>query len=161
MKPFAHIVYRDTPEPTIQLGKMGGTFSGTDALQRNAQPAVEAWLTAEDFQFTTVYLEGGDKLANIGFFTRMREAGWDVRVVYVNCDPAVAAQRRADRGDRTDRDWLRFVRGLQTKMRNLLRDLAASGFPIVEIDTAQMGDAAIVGRLRRLGRNPHEEQGAA
>jgi len=109
LDPFAHVVYPGG----AQLGKVRGTFSGTDALSLSVQPKVVKWLSHRPYE--NIVAEG-DRLANERFFQSVQEYGYHLTVVYLDIPPWTAAERRAERGSNQNPAW---VRGRQTKVAGL------------------------------------------
>lgn len=116
-KPFAHISYDagdlPLPEQIAQLGRQDRVFGGTDALSMMAIEHVIPWLQTTDYD--TIVGEG-DRLAVDRFMKAAEDAGGLI-LVHVDCDPAVAEERRNRRSSQNG-IW---VRGRQTKIANLLQ----------------------------------------
>jgi thymidylate kinase len=138
MKPFPQIAYTrwwDAVPPGLQplvrvsglqIGRKRETFSGTDSLPMNIQPVVEAEIRAaaahhRDRNYHVI--AEGDRLANAKFFNAVIDAGWQLDLVYLDCDFATGQQRRTDRARHVgaaeqDAAW---VRGRITKVLNLVQ----------------------------------------
>lgn len=99
----------------IELGAIRDTFSGTDALPMNVQPAAVHFLKYTDVRYV---LAEGDRLANGHFFNQVQQLGWALSLCWLKCPSALAARRRAQRGSQQDETW---VRGRETKVRNLVQ----------------------------------------
>lgn len=99
----------------IELGQRREQFSGTDALSMSVQPAAEEFVRHCSYD---VVLGEGDRLANHKFFDALKDAGFDLRVVLLDCPPELAAKRRAARGSNQNETWLA---GRETKVENLRR----------------------------------------
>lgn len=111
-KPIAHVVYPDG----IQLGAERGKFSGTDAMPLNVQPQAIKFIGTHP---AAILVAEGDRLANDGFFQAVKAHGYALSVVYLDCPPEVAEERRLKRaadGIQQNRIW---VKGRETKVRNL------------------------------------------
>ena len=112
--PVKHVLYQDSPNPTIQLGQIRDGFAGTDALPMNAQPKVIDWLSMRgDDQLV---IAEGDRLGNKKFFNAMTAAGWKLNIVMIAADDADVQARRDARGSDQNPVWLK---GRETKVRNL------------------------------------------
>lgn len=72
-------------------------FSGTDALQRNAQPKVIKWLQETDVQYV---VGEGDRLGHKNFFEAAHAAGWEVDVRIVHASLGICNERMIKRGYR-------------------------------------------------------------
>src|SRR5262245_30418630 len=70
--PIPYIVYEANGGGGVQLGKISGMYSGTDAMSMSIQPEVVKWLA--DTPHNAIVAEG-DRLANHGFFTAVQNAG--------------------------------------------------------------------------------------
>ena len=70
-------------------------FSGTDALQRNAQPKVIKWLQQTDVEYV---VGEGDRLGNRNFFEAAAMAGWEVDVRVLRVDLKTCYERMVARG---------------------------------------------------------------
>jgi Predicted ATPase len=112
-----------TDPRVIMLGVRRGEFSGTDALAMNVQPAMTRWMMT-DAAGQHVIAEG-DRLANLKFFHAMRDAGWYLHVACLEATPLTLAQRRSSRAFLMGQPEqnISWVRGRQTKLRNLLHAL--------------------------------------
>ncbi len=116
-KPFAHVELVDRVTGVVDgcyLGVRRARFAGTDALSMSVGPRARAWLADAPGRFV---LGEGDRLANLKFFDAARAVGYDVLLVQVTLDPAVAAERRASRGWAPNPAWLA---GRRTKVNNLV-----------------------------------------
>jgi hypothetical protein len=135
-KPFPQICYlRNWPDvprelaPTvpvaaIQFGRSRETFGGTDSLPMNIQPVVEreirqAAALHRDRNYHVI--AEGDRLGNAKFFDAVIASGWQLDIVFLDCDGDVSAQRRTDRARHVgaaeqDPTW---VKGRITKVLNL------------------------------------------
>jgi P-loop Nucleotide Kinase3 len=141
-EPFAHRIYECG---VIELGRRREEFSGTDSLSMAVQPKVMEWLeTAKP----AMLLAEGDRLANDGFFKRLVELGYSLRIVQL-VGPGVAARRRLHRGSKQDPKWLS---GRQGKVRRL----AVAWAPYVQqldarwpaADLAELVDSPVARALR-------------
>jgi hypothetical protein len=124
-------------EHAIVLGALRPPFSGTDTLSMSVSPRALAWVVG-----TTLWqpiLAEGDRLAHIGFLGGCADAGVDVTVVYLRCDPAVLATRREDRtaavGKAQNPTW---VRGRESKAERLATAWQASGRRFVVLDSGPL-----------------------
>lgn len=97
----------------VLLGRERGVFSGTDSYPYNVQPVVLEWLVSCGLQRV---LGEGDRLANDRFFRGVVAAGWNLSVIYLNTPPALAAERRKQRGSNQNLAW---VKGRITKVHSL------------------------------------------
>jgi hypothetical protein len=116
-----------------ELGKRREEFSGTDALAMDVKPKVVQYLEAVR---PKLVLAEGDRLANMPFFTAVRELGYDVFVYYLAGGEA-ALQGRLERGSKQNEQWLR---GRATKVANLLTALQANGFQPLYLSPRMPGD---------------------
>jgi hypothetical protein len=102
----------------------GETFGGTDRLSQVVGDDARAYLAEAGGRDRTVALEG-DRLANSGFLAYCRSIA-ETRIVCLEVDPAVLADRRALRsfevGKEQNPTWLK---GRETKVANLAREFAA------------------------------------
>lgn len=130
-KPFAHIVYFDRTGVVagVQLGGDDPTFAGTDRLSMNVQPQAVKFVDQFTKQCPSAVIVGeGDRLATRSFLTQFGGT-----VAWVDTPPDVAAARRAARRSNQNVSW---VRGRETKVANLVRDL-----DVVRLDgTAPLDD---------------------
>lgn len=108
-QPFLHLDFGGG----IELGGRREQFSGTDMLAMNVQPKVIQWLNQTPAR---AIIAEGDRLANDSFFRAVVSAGWQLRVVLLDCPDAVAAARRAARGSNQNPSW---VAGRASKVRRL------------------------------------------
>jgi GTPase SAR1 family protein len=110
----------------ISLGWLRPAFGGTDTLGNTAILKIEPWLPT--VKANIVYGEG-DRLANSRFFDLAKSIS-DFRLFYLNTDPALAAERRAQRslltGKEQNPSW---VKGRVTKHRNLAIQYKAFEIP--------------------------------
>ena len=116
-----------------ELGRRRPEFSGTDALGMAVQPKVEAYLEGMK---PGLLLAEGDRLANEKFFVALQRFGYQLHVVAL-IGMGAAAKRRLERGSKQDVSWLR---GRQTKVRNLIESWATAGLdatqPVEELAAA-------------------------
>lgn len=97
----------------VELGAPRDTFGGTDALGMAVQPQAVDFLTGPCQP--KLLLAEGDRLSNDGYFTAIREAGYQLYVYHLH-GPRVAERRREQRGTKQDPTW---VRGRRTKAEGL------------------------------------------
>lgn len=110
-KPFAH----REGAGWIELGRQRGMFSGTDGLSMSVQPDAIVWLRTRP---APLVLGEGDRLGT-GSFLDAVGAYAEVRLVGLVAPPAVAAERRANRGQdfAFNAQWLK---GRISKVERLL-----------------------------------------
>jgi energy-coupling factor transporter ATP-binding protein EcfA2 len=154
-KPFPQICYlRNWPDvprelaPTvpvaaIQFGRSRETFGGTDSLPMNIQPVVEreirqAAALHRDRNYHVI--AEGDRLGNAKFFDAVIASGWQLDIVFLDCDGDVSAQRRTDRARHVgsavqDATW---VKGRITKVTNLVQKFEAR---VLWLDAAEPVEA--------------------
>lgn len=138
-RPFKHLRY--IHEGVTYLGHRVGPFPGTDQLSMSIQPVVLDWMRLPEDR---LILAEGDRLANGKFFTAVREIGWDLSVIRVDCAEDVAIERRARRaaatGSKQDETWLK---GRRTKVANLAPHVThtvdSTGYTPAEL-AAQLAD---------------------
>ena len=127
-KPFGMIHYMGG----VQLGSSDPNgYGGTDRLSMSVQKAAMSW--AQTTQCQAAVAEG-DRLANIGFFQCLVDAGWDLTVAYLKTAEVWAAGRRSGRGSNQDPAWLA---GRTTKVENLVAEWTARKGRIVTLDGAR------------------------
>jgi hypothetical protein len=114
----------ETEPKVIELGVRRENFSGTDALAMNVQPEAQAWFSK---QLAEQVIAEGDRLTNMKFFRSVFDSGWYLHVACLEASPLTLAQRRHSRafmlGVEPQSDT--WVKGRQTKLRNLLSKLPA------------------------------------
>lgn len=119
-----------TPQgEAISLGWLRPNFGGTDTLGNTAIIPIETWLPkVAESNLTYLYGEG-DRLANARFFNLAKSVG-QLYLFYLDTDPAVSEQRRrtraAETGKQQNPTW---VKGRETKHRNLAREFNAITIP--------------------------------
>jgi predicted nucleotide kinase in modified base biosynthesis len=118
--PVPHIVYEGgllwaRMQGVAQVGRMRGSFYGTDALSMAIQPKAVEWVTTAPFEWL---LGEGDRLATEGFFEACTKAG-KLRVFALLAKPGALIERRRHRKSDQDEVWMR---GRETKVANLVRD---------------------------------------
>lgn len=99
------------PITVVELGAPRDTFGGTDALPMNVQPDAVDWISRQPAP--AVYAEG-DRLANDGFLTAARDAGYTVSLFHLSVDRDTLTARRRHRTQ--DPTW---VTGRDTKAARL------------------------------------------
>jgi GTPase SAR1 family protein len=119
-----HTPYGDA----LSLGWLRPTFGGTDTLGNTAILAIEPWLPRIAKDYSIIYGEG-DRLANSRFFDLCKGIG-EFHLFYLNTEPALCAERRAQRsaitGKTQNPTW---VKGRETKHRNLANTYKAFEIP--------------------------------
>jgi hypothetical protein len=121
--PLPHIVYRDISQHryACQLGRISGTFPGTDGLSYNIVNKVVPFIASASF--ASVIAEG-DRLSNLPFISSLPDT-WDVDVIHLYADdPQFAEDRRWARagaiGKTQNASW---VKGRRTKAWRLAESL--------------------------------------
>jgi GTPase SAR1 family protein len=119
-----------TPQgEAISLGWLRPNFGGTDTLGNTAIIPIEEWLPKVAKSNLTYLYGEGDRLANARFFNLAKSVG-QLYLFYLDTDPAVAEQRRRERaaltGKQQNPSW---VKGRETKHRNLAREFHAITIP--------------------------------
>jgi hypothetical protein len=104
----------------IELGGRRAAFGGTDLLPMHVQPFVVQWL--ESACPYHILLCEGDRLGNGRFLTSLHALGWAVTLAWLECPPALAQQRRAQRASHQDPAWLA---GRATKVQRLVATWAS------------------------------------
>jgi hypothetical protein len=143
-QPFA---FRRYDCGVTELGRRRVGFSGTDALAMDVQPKVLQYLEAVRPRYV---LGEGDRLANAGFFGRLRELGYQTDILYL-FGAHLAYERRAARGSSQNPSW---VQGRRTKADALAAShatqwLSAAGTP-EELAANVVGAVADLLAARRL-----------
>lgn len=112
----------------LSLGWLRPAFGGTDTLGNTAILGIEPWLPGIAKDYEIIYGEG-DRLANARFFDLCKSVG-DFHLFYLNTEPALCAERRANRSAITGKTqnpiW---VKGRETKHRNLAHTFKAFEIP--------------------------------
>jgi hypothetical protein len=131
MIPVPHVLLRprDPAAPVlVEIGRdRDSQFSGTDAMSMSFQPDVIAWLaTIIPRRTYPLILAEGDRLANVGFFRAVADAGARLLVVHLTASAMTIAERRGIRamevGRTQNESWLH---GRRTKTQRLARSLHA------------------------------------
>jgi ABC-type dipeptide/oligopeptide/nickel transport system ATPase component len=136
----------ETEPKVIELGMRRDSFSGTDALAMNVQPDMVRWLANGPGSHV---LAEGDRLANLKFFIALKDAGWRFHVACVEASPLTLAQRRNSRAfllgvpEQSD-TW---VKGRQTKLRNLMYALPKKCVSYHRHDDGAMSTATVISEL--------------
>lgn len=131
------------PTVAVELGHSRPGFPGTDTLAMSANPLAIGFMQWRTYPLV---LAEGDRLANMKFFRAAQAAGYGVHIAHLTTgDPAVPAARRAARGTVQNAVWLR---GRQTKVRNLAGWAAEVGLDLLTIDTGARTPAQVVATLR-------------
>ncbi len=130
--PFAHSEWmKDGECKAIEYGANRGVFSGTDALSMSV---IEKAIPFTEFLAMTgrgpIFAEG-DRLANLRFFNAVRQAGYTLKLFYLDVTEEIAAERRETRrkvygGDAQDVTW---VKSRASKARALAEDQKAIVIP--------------------------------
>lgn len=123
LKPFKHTHYDNG---LIQIGAERDSFGGTDTLALNAQPKVLEGLSSAT---EGVYLGEGDRLANIKFFTAVKEAGVGLQIIHIDVPEIEAEYRAYRRGHSFNPTWFK---GRLTKVNNLVRFYRGKG--LIQLD---------------------------
>lgn len=126
----------------VELGRTREGFPGTDTLALNANPKAIDFVS---WRPAPIVLAEGDRLANMAFLEGARQAGYRVHVAWLTAGAAVPAARRAERGSNQNEAWLR---GRQTKVRNLAATAARVGMEVLAVDTGNRTPAQVVNTLR-------------
>lgn len=132
-KPVPHCAYSPG---LLQLGLPREGHGGTDALSMSIAPKVVAALKEQPWECV---LAEGDRLATYRFFDSVRNAGWELRVVWLQTSLGEAAARRKKRGSTQASGWLK---GRVTKVYGLGRRYDA------RILNGDLPVAALVKQLR-------------
>lgn len=91
--------------PVVLLGRPHPSFPGTDRLSMSIQPKVAAWLADRP---AALVLGEGDRLATGRFLASAAAAGYTVTLLWLDCPPRLAADRRSARAGSTPADaWVR------------------------------------------------------
>lgn len=118
-RPVAHeALMRHDVMIGAEIGRRRDTFSGTDALPMNAQPAACRWVAKRPYD---LMLAEGARLATTGFLLAARAAGYRVLVVALDAPETVLRDRRTARGTAQNPAW---VKGASTRARRLPARLA-------------------------------------
>lgn len=144
-RPLHHERLARGPRETlaVELGRTREGFPGTDTLALNANPRAIEFVYSRP---APIVLAEGDRLANMRFLKGAAVAGYLVHVAYLTAsDPAVPAARRAGRGSQQNEAWLR---GRQTKVRNLAAAARQAGMEVLSVDTAARTPAQVANVLR-------------
>jgi energy-coupling factor transporter ATP-binding protein EcfA2 len=127
----------------IQFARPRETFGGTDSLPMNIQPTVEAEIrnaAASKRNINYHVIAEGDRLGNEKFFNAVIDAGWQLDIVFLDCDFELGQQRRTDRARHVgsavqDATW---VKGRITKVTNLVQKFEAR---VLWLDAAEPVEA--------------------
>lgn len=126
---FGHYLEHRSLGGGAYLGHLRPEFPGTDALSLSAAPRVVEWLESLFLLGVNWVFGEGARLAHMGFLLALHEAT-DLTVVYLDVDPAVAAQRRLDRGGKQLSDT--FCKTMTTKSANVAAACREAGIKVVE-----------------------------
>lgn len=127
----------------VEIGRRRDRFSGTDALSLAIQPRAVAWIADRPHRLV---LAEGDRLANLGFLSSARAAGYAVALVVLDAPDEVLDARCAQRGSTQSRVWRT---GRATKVTNLARGAAAAGINVYRLD-AEHDTANLAAAVRTL-----------
>lgn len=120
----------------MYLGKMRDSFPGTDGLDRASSPVGEEWLD-KFLHLDLGYIIGeGATLATERFLNALHRRT-DLLLVHLVCDPAVKAERLAERGSGQAET---FVQGTTTRSSNATAKMRAVGANILGIETSSEMD---------------------
>jgi thymidylate kinase len=111
--------------------ELGAAGVGTDALA-DRRPVIERateWIASCPYPLV---LAEGDRLASRSWFTAAEDAGYRVRVFYLECSPAVAAARLAGRP--TEPDGGRWLAGSSARAATVAGYSAATGWLAAILD---------------------------
>lgn len=126
----------------IELGAHREPFGGTDTLALNAQPKVLDLLAQRPH---ALVIGEGDRLANVKFFTAVRQLGIDLSVVYWRCPDELAAERRRSRAvtHGLELQSPAWVQGRITKLANVVRSVEG-------VITVTCTDVDAIAQLREI-----------
>lgn len=140
-RPFKMIHYAGG----VQLGGSDPFgYGGTDRLSLSVQKIAMEWARMTQCRAA---LAEGDRLANIGFFRCLKDAGWDLTVVYLKTSEAIAAQRRKLRGSEQAPAWLV---GRTTKVWNLVQEWSIRNGHMITLD----GSCTVQELTQELQKHP-------
>lgn len=97
---FGHLLTTEMlgePYTAAYLGHLRPEYPGTDALSLSVAPQAILWLEALPLLGLDHIYGEGVRLGHFGFLSALA-AVTDLTVIYLEVDPEVAAQRRAERG---------------------------------------------------------------
>lgn len=134
----------------MYLGKMRDSFPGTDGLDRASSPTGEEWLDKQEHLDLSYIVGEGATLATERFLTALQRRT-DLLLVHLVCDPAVKAERLAERGSGQAES---FILGTATRSLNATKKMRAIGAEILGIETSspddwEMGLAIVADHLAR------------
>lgn len=128
--PHQALVNRQTGEVVAaELGVRRPSFPGTDAMSMSIGPSVCLWMAEQPY---ALVLGEGDRLAYPVFLNSSRAAGYEVTLVYVECEAETLYKRCLGRGSKQDISWRQ---GRATKARNLAEQAIRDGHNVVYVDT--------------------------
>lgn len=110
------------------LGHLRPEFPGTDALSLSGGPRCVEWLESIPVLGIDWVFGEGARLTHMGFLEALNEAT-DLVVVYLDVDPEVAAQRRAERGGKQLSE--QFCKTQTTKSANVAQACEAGGIKVL------------------------------
>jgi GTPase SAR1 family protein len=105
----------------LEMGKRRDRFAGTDAMSMSIQPLAQAWIAGRP---APLVLGEGMRLGNMGFFNAAADAGYKVKVVYLDIEQNLLEAQRAARGAAQSERWLA---GATSRAANLARAVEADG----------------------------------
>lgn len=94
---FGHYLEHPEKGRGAYLGHLRSEYPGTDALSLSVAPQALLWLEALPLLGLDWVFGEGIRLSHLGFLAALNEAT-DLTVLYLDVDPEVASQRRAQRG---------------------------------------------------------------
>ena len=146
-RPFALTIVDADGVRVGVLGRLDAEFPGTDTLSMAVQPLVLDWIASSP-DVDIVFGEG-DRLGNASFVECVAATA-DLTLAVMTTSAIISARRSADRAIRLGRppqsdSWMR---GRQTKVRNVIAAARRLNVKVVELDADHSGDA-----LRALIRN--------
>tara|TARA_R110000744_G_scaffold42497_2_gene95913 strand:+ start:217 stop:738 length:522 start_codon:yes stop_codon:yes gene_type:complete len=113
----------------LQLGASHPTFPGTDRLSMGVMPKALDLVASSPAPFV---IGEGDRLASLKFLQALSDASSSFTLIYAQCPPDVAEERREARGGRQSKSW---IKGRDTKSRRLALAWAVEGGKTIVINT--------------------------
>lgn len=126
---FGHYLEHPEKGRGSYLGHLRPEYPGTDALSLSAAPRVVEWLEALPLLGLDWVFGEGARLSHMGFLSALAGAT-DLTVVYMDVDPAVAAQRRIARGGKQLSD--QFCKIATSKAANVAEACRGAGIRVIK-----------------------------
>ena len=144
---FGHILHDQEGRTGAYLGHLRPEYPGTDALSMSVAPQALLWAESLPLLGLDLVIGEGARLAHMGFLQAL-DSLTNLSVVYLYCDPAIAAERRRERGGKQLADS--FCKTQFTRAANLARACHDNEINLIEIDTEKVPCSGVA-LLKELG----------